>query len=122
MEAQQIVDDLLWPCWRGLDAAYKAKYARNIWEQFAEQIASAAYTSRLATFFQTLTQRLNISIRTEDVERVNAVLASMQDRAILKMLRDETTMLVLMCRLKNEDRKAEYEAARAEAETERMEF
>jgi hypothetical protein len=116
MEVQQIVDGLLWPLWRGLDSGYKTKYAMNIWQQFEDAIKSAAYTGKLATFVQTLTQRLNIAIRAEDVESATAVLSSGDDRAILKTLREETTLLVLMVRLKNEDRKTEHATAQIEAE------
>jgi hypothetical protein len=114
MEPQRIVDDLLWPLWRGIDSGYKKKYAQSIWQQYADNIRSAAYTDRLSVFFEKLSQRLSVTIRTEDVARVSAVLVSGEDTPVIKMLREDTLALVLICRLKNEDRKADYQAAQAE--------
>lgn len=56
-----------------------------------------------------MTRKLAIQIRTDDVANVQAVTASGDDRAILKLLRDETTLLVLYVRMRNEERKAERE-------------
>lgn len=113
MDQQRIADDLLWPIWRGVDSAYKVRYARNIWQQFEDNIRSAAYTSRLAPFYDALCRRLNVRVRADEAERVNAIIASGEDRAVLKALRDETTYLVLLVRLKNEERKADYAAEQA---------
>lgn len=112
MEHQQIVDSLLWPAWRGIPGEYKAKYARNIWQQFEDNIRSAAYTSSLRRCFEALSLRLNISIGTEDIRSVTAILTSGEDREILRTLRDETTTLVLMVRVKNDERKAAYQRER----------
>jgi hypothetical protein len=107
LTSREIADTLLWPCWRGMPDAYKAKYARNIWAQFEDNIRSAAYTSSLARFFQTLSLKLDIEIRAEDVRSVNLALAS-DERTLLRALRDETTAMVLLVRLRNEERKQEY--------------
>ena len=107
MEHLEIADRLLWPMWRGIDPSYKSKYRASIWEQFESNIRSAAYTSRLARFADDLTRKLSIQVRLEDVASVAAVTGSGDDRAVLKLLRDETTYLVLLVRLRNEERKAE---------------
>lgn len=120
MNQERIANDLLYPLWRGIDSGYKAKYARNIWQQFEDNIRSAAYTSKLGMFVDSISRRLSISVRGEDVERLNLALAAGNDRETLKLLRDETTLLVLMVRLKNDERKAECE--KSEFETERMPF
>lgn len=75
--------------------------------QFEDNIRSAAYTSRLARFVDAMSCKLSIQVRSDDVSNVQAVTSSGNDRAILKLLRDETTLLVLMVRLRNEERKAE---------------
>jgi hypothetical protein len=108
MEHQEIAERLLWPLWRGIDPSYKSKYRASIWQQFEDNIRSAAYTSRLARFVDEMTRKLSIQIRADDVANVQAVVASGDDRAILKLLRDETTLLVLYVRMRNEERKAEF--------------
>lgn len=102
----ELATGLVAPLWRGIPADYKAKYARTIWEQFENQIRSAAYTSRLPHFIQRITTRLGIIIRSDDVESVTAILNSGRDREALKALRDEATYLVLLVRVQNEERKA----------------
>lgn len=57
-------------------------------------------------------------IATEDVPAVQAVLQSGQDRALLKLLRDEATTCVLMVRLANEARKGEWAKRDAERQAE----
>lgn len=110
---QQIADRLLWPCWRGMPEGYKMRYARNIWQQYEDNIKSAAYTSSLPKFMNSLCQKLGIEIRTEDVRVVNEALADSDAKAVLRAMREETTALVLMVRLKNEDRKEQFKKERA---------
>lgn len=105
MNHQRIVEQLLIPAWRGIPADYKTKYARNIWDQFGDQIKSAAYTSSLRRFFEVLTRALDIQVRHEDVAGCEALLSSREDRLLLKILRDETLTLVLMVRLANDERR-----------------
>jgi len=50
---------------------------------------------------------LAISLRGADIAAVNELLNSGADRAILKVLREETTYLVMLVRLENERRKEE---------------
>jgi hypothetical protein len=107
MDYQRIANDLLTPIWRGIPADYKRQYARNIWEQFENNVRSAAYTSSLRVWFDTLSRRLNVTIRTEFLDAVQGVLGAGDDRAILKALRDETAYVVLLVRVANEERKAE---------------
>jgi HPt (histidine-containing phosphotransfer) domain-containing protein len=107
MDHQRIADEVLTPLWRGVPSAYKMKYARSIWQQFEDQIRSSAYTSRLTTWLDDLCRKLDIAIRAEYTEAVAGVIASGQDRAVLSALRDETTYLVLLVRIANDERKAE---------------
>lgn len=113
MEPERIAADLLTPIWRGIPSDYKSKYRTNIWQQFEDQIRAAAYTSRLGVCYDTLCRKLDVTIRAEHAAAVQAVLTSGQDRAVLKALRDETTLLVLLVRVANEERKAEREADQA---------
>jgi len=98
---RQIVDLFLFPAWRGIDSNYKSNYRSSIWQQFEDNIKSAAYTSQMGRFAENLVRKMGIGFRAEDVAAVNAFLA-LPAKPVLKAMRDEPTMLVLMTRLKNE--------------------
>jgi len=96
--------------WRGIPSSYKSRYRRNIWQQFEDNVRSAAYTSNLGKFITSLCQNLGVDIKAgEHVELVNDALREGQDKALLKLMRDETTLLVLMVRLKNQERRERWE-------------
>lgn len=99
---------LLMPLWRGIPADYKRKYARNIWQQFEDNIRAAAYTSKASRFASSICSRLQIQIAARDVQMVNEALAAADDRVLLRQLREEATTLVLMVRLENDKRKEEW--------------
>lgn len=111
---------LLIPLWRGLEPAYKQKYARNIWEQFESNIKAAAYTSSLSRFYNALCSRLEIVLTASDLPAIFSGITVADERRLLRQLRDETATLVLMVRLENEARKEEWkkkqEAALAETQ------
>lgn len=104
---------LLIPLWRGVPGDYKQKYARNIWQQFEDNLRAAAYTSSLSKFVNSVCLRLQIQIANRDVAAINEALATADERALLRQLRDEAATLVLMVRLENDKRKAEWERAAA---------
>jgi hypothetical protein len=61
---------------------------------------------------------LGVEIQRADVTAVNEVLNAGDDRAVLDCLRRETTALVLMCRLRNEQKQEAWkEKRRAETGT-----
>lgn len=105
---EHLATDLLTPLWRGISPDYKSKYRRNIWQQFEDNLRSAAYTAKLSTFLAKLTTRLGIEVRGEDAEKVAAVIQCGEDKSLLKMLRDETALLVLLVRVANEERAEKY--------------
>lgn len=98
---------LLVPLWNGIPGDYKQRYARNIWQQFEDNIRAAAYTAKLSKFVNSICLRLRIEITGRDVTAVNAVLASADERDILRQLREEATVLMLMVRMENEKQRAE---------------
>lgn len=108
MTHEELAQCLIAPLWRGISAEYKRKYARSIWQQYEDNLRSAAYTAKLSTFLAKIMTRLSVEIHREDVERVAAVMQSGDDNAILKMLRDETALLVLLVRVANEERKLKF--------------
>lgn len=103
---------MLMAIWRGIPADFKSRYRMNIWQQFEDQIRSAAYTSNLGKFVNSLCSKLQATVGRNAEERVygEKVLNSGQDRALLKLLRDETTLLVLMVRVANQKRREQWEA------------
>lgn len=104
---QEVALGLLAPIWRGIASDYKSKYARNIWDQFENNVRSAAYTSRLPRFVQHISTRLGVIIRQADAAAITNILNAGQDRHVLRMLRDEATYLVLIVRIDNDERKEE---------------
>lgn len=114
MTHEEIADNLLTPLWQGIDAGYKKRYALNIWQQFEDNIRSAAYTARASDFLSRIKMRLGITIYSEDVEKIAGVIVAGEDRSLLRMLREDTTLLVLLVRVANEARRAEWEKRMAE--------
>jgi hypothetical protein len=104
MDDQAIVDDFLFPAWRGIPDAYKSKYRRSIWQQFEDNLKSAAYTTSLGKFTDALARKMGVVFLADDVASVTRFLAR-DPRSTLKLLREETTRLVLMTRLKNDERR-----------------
>lgn len=108
--------------WRGIPPSYKSRYRRTIWQQFEDNVRSAAYTSNLGKFINSLCLNLGVELRNgDDVETANDALREGDDRAMLKLMREETTLLVLMVRLRNQERREEWEARQAEQEQEERE-
>lgn len=108
MEHQALAEKLLWPLWRGIGDDFKDRYKKTIWEQFENNIRSAAYTAKLSTFLANITGRLSINIQAKHLQDVNEVVSSNLDREILTMLREETTYLVMIVHLKNQERKEAF--------------
>lgn len=108
MTHEEVANGLLTPIWRGIPADYKKKYARNIWEQVENNIRSAAYTARVSEFLSKITQRLGITFAADDAKAVSEIVGGGHDRELLKMLRDDTTLLVLLVRADNEERKEQW--------------
>ena len=107
---QQVGEDLLFPLFRCLDDSYKKKYVKDVWEQFENNIRASAYTSKLTMFFENITRQMPIQLEHQYAEEVMKILNSGVDKTVLTWLRDETTYLVLVARLRNEERKADMKA------------
>lgn len=102
---EEIANKLLSPIWIGLSAEYKKKYSLSIWQQFENNIRSAAYTSNLSKFLNGICQKLGVEFRKQDISKVNDFLKENKDKVILQSLRDEATTLVLIVRVNNEKRR-----------------
>lgn len=109
MTHEEIAENLLTPLWQGIDAGYKAKYSLTIWQQFEDNIRSAAYTSSAADFLSRIKTRMGIVIRGDDVAKITSIITAGEDRALLKMLREHSSLLVVLVRAANEERRAEWQ-------------
>jgi hypothetical protein len=107
---QTIVESLLVPMWRGLSQEYKSNYRSNIWEQFINNIQTAARTDNLAEWYTKVCSKLPITIRVTDSVSVERVLTSDDEDTILYQLRKKTGLLVVMLQVINEERKAEWKS------------
>lgn len=69
-------------------------------------------TSNLGTFINSASSKLGVLSlgRKEDLLALDEILNSGQDRAVLRLLREETALIVVKVRLLNEERKAELAA------------
>ena len=110
-ELMEIGADLLEALRRGIPKGYKSRYRRNIWQQFEDAVVNATYTNSLSRFVSRFCQAFDSDPGGSSAER-NKVLEVMQsglDRELLRLLRRETTLVVLMARVRNERRREEWE-------------
>lgn len=111
MTHQVVAENLLWPLWRCVDDSYKDRYKREIWEQFENAIRSAAYTAKLTTFLTNFKNRIPVTLEAQYMALIRTVIECGLDSDVLNWLRDETTYLVMITRLMNQDRKDNYKAS-----------
>ena len=111
-ETHQKIAELLMILWRGVPKDYKRRYLRNIWGQFEANIRSAAYTSSLSKFINSLSLKMVATIGVNEAERARAqeLLRQADSKQWLKLLREDTTLLVLMVRVEVQERREVWEA------------
>lgn len=104
--------DLLYALWRGASVSLKSRYRMTIWRQFEDTIRASAYTGSLGRFISEACAKLQGSIGRTTGERTvaAAVLNSGEDRALLKLMREETAYLVLMVRVRAQEDRERWEA------------
>lgn len=117
-ELHDKVAELLLIIWRGVPLDYKRKYM-NIWEQFENNIRSAAHTSNLGKFVNSLCLKMNVNMGKNKDERARAeqLLNELGSRETLKLLREETTTLVLMVRVTVQEKREAWQAEHVGEET-----
>ena len=117
-ELHQRAIALLEVIWRGIPNSYKSRYRRSIWQQFEDNVRSAAYTANLGKFINALCLALgaNIGRNVDDREIANDALGEGNDKAMLKLMRNETTFLVLSVRVRNQERYEEWETSQLDME------
>ena len=99
--------------WHAIPLSYKRHYAREIWRQFQEEVESNAYTSDLGKFANSLCSRFNAYVASNaEATTLAEILETNEDKALLKLLREDTLLLVNAVRVANQERKEELEAER----------
>lgn len=119
----EMAADLLDAIWRGTAADYKSKYRRNIWEQLENNARSAATsTNDLGKFVNSLCLKMNgamLGKTNEERQKAIEILNGHRDSALLKLMREQTMLIVLMVRQRNDQRREAYEDRIQELEKER---
>lgn len=109
-----VAEGLLWPLWRCIDDSYKDRYKREIWDHFENAIRSAAYTAKLSTFLTNFKNRISTNIEAQYLKDIRQVTDCGQDADVLNWLRDETTYMVMITRLMNQERRDKFNETQEE--------
>lgn len=104
-----IAEKLLWPLWRCVSDDYKTKYKKDVWDHFENAVKSAAYTGSMKVFLSNFQKRLPVDLQAQYAKDIMSVIDGADDDEMLNLLRQETTYLVMVVRLRNQDRKEAYE-------------
>lgn len=102
---EEVADNLLWGLWRSINDDYKMKYPRDIWDHFENAIKSASYTSNLKGFLSLFQRRIPLDLQAQYIKDIKKVVDSEQDEDILTWLRIESTYMMMLVRLRNQQRK-----------------
>lgn len=105
LSQEEVADLLLWGLWRSIHEDYKMKYPRDIWEHFENAIKSASYTGSLKGFLSLFQRRIPLDLQAQYVKDVKKVVDANQDEEILNWLRTESTYMMMLVRLRNQQRK-----------------
>lgn len=102
---EQVAERLLWPLWRSVTEDYKSRYKREVWEHFENAVRAAAYTGKLRTYLSNFQGRIPCEIQAQYMTDILSVVDCGCDDDILNWLRDETTYLVMLVRVRNQIRR-----------------
>lgn len=105
MTQDQVAEQLLWPLWRSVTDDYKSRYKRDVWDHFENAVRSAAYTGSLRTYLSNFQGRIPCEIQAQYMRDIIMIVESGCDDDILNWLRDETTYIVMLVRIRNQERK-----------------
>jgi len=107
---EEVAEKLLWGLWRSIDEAYKMKYPRDIWDHFENAMKAASYTSNLKGFLTLFQRRLPLDLQAQYIKDIKKVIDAGYDEEVLNWLRTESTYMMMLVRLKNQERKEDYKA------------
>ena len=108
MNQQEVADSLLWPLWLSIDKEFKSKYKKEIWQHFENAIKSATFSRDLKLFLSKFTSKIPSELNKQNSELILSVINKNEDEQVLQWLREETVYLVMLVRVKNQERKDEY--------------
>lgn len=102
---EAVAENLLWGLWRCITEDYKEKYKKECWEHFENAIKSASYTGSLKVFLTNFQKRIPVDLQAQYTKDMLSIVEAGEDEQILDWLRTEATYLVMLVRLRNQDRK-----------------
>jgi hypothetical protein len=108
---EEVADKLLWGLWRSIEDEYKMKYPRDIWDHFENAIKSASYSGNLKGFLSLFQRRLPLNLQAQFIKDIKKVVDAGQDEEILDWLRSESTYMMMLVRLTNQQRKEDFKAS-----------
>lgn len=108
---EEVADKLLWGLWRSIEEEYKMKYPRDIWDHFENAIKSASYSGNLKGFLSLFQRRLPLNLQAQYIKDIKKVVDAGQDEEILDWLRSESTYMMMLVRLANQQRKEDFKAS-----------
>ncbi len=92
--------DILQAIWNSVDwQSFPQSLRVKVYDLFASRIKSAALTSSLPIFVETLCKKMGV--RSISNEKIVDVIKDKKNNALLKLFREETALLVLMMRERN---------------------
>lgn len=106
--SELIADKFVWSVWDSVNRDYKQQYARDIWNQFENALRSASYTDSLKVFLTNFQKRIPAEIKTEVQKNIVDIINLKKDEKVLNILRNETTYLVMLARIRNQERKEAF--------------
>jgi molybdopterin converting factor small subunit len=106
--SELIADKFVWSVWDSVSRDYKQQYARDIWNQFENALRSASYTDSLKVFLTNFQKRIPAEIKAEVQKDIVEVINLKKDEKVLNILRNETTYLVMLARIRNQERKEAF--------------
>lgn len=118
MITQEIVaEKLLWPLWRCITDDYKGTYKKDCWEHFENAIKSASYTGSLKVFLTNFQKRIPVDLQAQYTKDILSIVEAKEDEQVLDWLRTEATYMVMIIRLKNQDKQDAYKEKQEIKET-----
>lgn len=109
MTQEHVAEQLIWPLWRCVTEDYKSRYKREVWDHFENAVRSAAYTGKLRTYLANFQARIPTDIQAQYMKGIISIVESGCDSEILDWLRDETTYMVMLVRIRNQERKEAFD-------------
>ena len=113
-QAQEQAADLVMILHRSINWDIWGKLRRRYWTALEENLTGAAYTTSLPKFLNSICSKMSIDTpgrNAKDRQRLDEILNAGQDRAVLRVFREEVQLPVLTVRVLQADKKAAREFA-----------